>query len=1369
MKDEAINTVGLKVNSFSFIRKLCFILVVHTILNAVNYCHAGVGTVNIYVSPDGDDSNDGSEDSPMKSLGRALQKYRGSEGEVKLIFREGEYVCISPNKIMKNKKVSKLFVEAYPNEKVVFRGDRKIYLGDLEELDKRIYLLKGNWGHIPPMLFYSEKRVRFKYVSDLNAVKHKGNTMTILNEEYVAFHLGKELGKTKYISIGQSRSAFYSNRDHVYFKNLTFKNFIRNKWCSGIEIDGKYSSISHCNFENINQGVIVSPKGFDTKVLKCNFKDVGSGVYTEGENTVIEYCNIFKEKDSFEVPVYVQDDKAIQFYYPGKGGVVRYNTFYGFQSSVIIKSHKSKYIFENNILYDGIALGGGRGKGDDILFKKNIIGLDKDSHQRFKRMKKIVGTSFRENAFFRKDLPFYLQLEKKTFRVGGKSSNIYTHPQFKNVKKYNFKIRNKSQLHKWKVGTVLSNKNKKGNDLSLIEFEPVFSFMSPGDIKEYRERDSRMKDYGKINDFKNKLKEKYDYFVQSIDLNWKVHYGSDIKKGRYKFKIELNDKTWIESCRQTLKIKLPNKEGRHILKVYIQKSKSKEILISTKKIYLSLKDPELQELEVLRNNAYGYILKLKTDKETLALLEQDQRAVYTKLPSREHFIKVCQKLGKAKEIEVNLLMKDLTGRMTTISRKLELKEKSVKTFELSAKDHAKSEKVSLSRVMEQTLPGDTVLLSEGIFEESFLIHHKGFKEAPLIIQGAGPFKTIFEGYKEKNTLIHLRRSYGIHLKDFGVRGFVQSGIYSYECRNIELNNLNVINHQWNGWPVGIAIYFNTTMDCTVIDSTISRSERAFFATDCSGLIIYNNTITSCLLEGIYLVNSCFGTSVYNNALCFTGNSPIKIIASDKDDLEGLYLDYNNYATTLRKKELDRGRPSIEPKNKQYYKISKAIVAYKNHSEKEVRFKTLKDWVDFSNKDKHTIFKDPQFIAPWKNRYDVLPSSPNLDSGYKGGAIGARGTLGFEFKSPITLFNPMSTPIVLKHQKGEDTVVKSYPVALKMFRIGKSKLIEVKPYRVSEAPIDSFRSYPNVLISNMKSGLYLLYPEYYTPFIKVDLPINVAYSVFAGEGIVRKRKETMFFPKEVLFSFKKHANIYSFEYNKEDESPFVKTEVRYKRPTLFKFDQENPWLSFHDKSQLDQFATFEFDQLGKFMKYQPKPTLSIKGSRNRKYKFDTKEENLDLSSGILEFYLMYDKPANLNPQGVPIFIPLAKKTQNWNEHAISFYKNSLHINNGQDLAVFDSFGLWDSLLGMTSFPSKRWFHLAFHWEYDSDEKRIYTQVFIDKVPQYPKKSAPFSMNLIVEPKLIFRSDNHRLSIGEMKLVSTTGKKKKVLLKKKALKR
>jgi hypothetical protein len=77
-------------------------------------------------------------------------------------------------------------------------------------------------------------------------------------------------------------------------------------------------------------------------------EDVGNGIYVGGTNARVEGCRLFKERDNFLVPMYAQDDTAIQFYVPAGNGEVHRNLCVGFAQGIFMKPSGAAYRVEHN-------------------------------------------------------------------------------------------------------------------------------------------------------------------------------------------------------------------------------------------------------------------------------------------------------------------------------------------------------------------------------------------------------------------------------------------------------------------------------------------------------------------------------------------------------------------------------------------------------------------------------------------------------------------------------------------------------------------------------------------------------------------------------------------------------------------------------------------------------------------------------------------------------------------------------------------------------------------------------------------------------------------------------------------------------------
>ena len=86
-----------------------------------------MGEYDLVVSPDGDDSNSGTLENPLKTIEKAkyLLKSIDSDETVTVWFREGNYFIDNTVEFTADDKSGVLY-RSYPDEKVVFSGAKEI-------------------------------------------------------------------------------------------------------------------------------------------------------------------------------------------------------------------------------------------------------------------------------------------------------------------------------------------------------------------------------------------------------------------------------------------------------------------------------------------------------------------------------------------------------------------------------------------------------------------------------------------------------------------------------------------------------------------------------------------------------------------------------------------------------------------------------------------------------------------------------------------------------------------------------------------------------------------------------------------------------------------------------------------------------------------------------------------------------------------------------------------------------------------------------------------------------------------------------------------------------------------------------------------
>ncbi len=129
------------------------------------------GNFQIFVSPEGDDSDSGLIDSPVLSFNRAITLAKnyvreGQESDIEIILREGIYRLDSPviiDDTFQNSDHS-LSIKPYPNENVTFLGSRNIQ-SEWVNIGNNVWevSLEDIW----PLFGKAEKRPRSVYIDDV--------------------------------------------------------------------------------------------------------------------------------------------------------------------------------------------------------------------------------------------------------------------------------------------------------------------------------------------------------------------------------------------------------------------------------------------------------------------------------------------------------------------------------------------------------------------------------------------------------------------------------------------------------------------------------------------------------------------------------------------------------------------------------------------------------------------------------------------------------------------------------------------------------------------------------------------------------------------------------------------------------------------------------------------------------------------------------------------------------------------------------------------------------------------------------------------------------------------------------------------------
>jgi hypothetical protein len=314
---------------------------------------------------------------PTESLSAVREKLAADASITEAIFAEGVYFGGLSVEGPKGTDFAQhpLLIRAADGAHVVFDGARPVEnFRPHEELPGVFWIDYTSHGGECPKTWEPGTRIRYRLVADRQAVVRFPATYSIESKRLLFHTSDGKAPRSGDLLMSVQDCGLFVNRPHVTVRGIAFRNSLaREKWSSGIDLRVAHIVAEDCRSSNCSLGFIVT--GNNNVVRRCTAEDVGGGVYVGGESASVEGCRLHKQRDSFMVPVYAQDDTGIQYYSPARGGVIRGNLCEGFGMGVFIKAGNAPYVVEHNTL---VGLGQGFGFGATSWhpkqrFRYNII------------------------------------------------------------------------------------------------------------------------------------------------------------------------------------------------------------------------------------------------------------------------------------------------------------------------------------------------------------------------------------------------------------------------------------------------------------------------------------------------------------------------------------------------------------------------------------------------------------------------------------------------------------------------------------------------------------------------------------------------------------------------------------------------------------------------------------------------------------------------------------------------------------------------------------------------------------------------------------------------------------------------------------
>lgn len=288
--------------------------------------------------------------SPADSPAAIRERLEADSGITELILAAGRYPggLVIPAPDDPSVPPEPLLMRPAEGAVVIFDGSDP--LPRLRRLRGTAGVLYGNLGPPtvePPALFDPDARVRYAEAADAAAVARFPAT-SVIDDGRLLLHPPEAKGRGGRPPLASHADhGIWIRRPRVTLRGVTLRHFLaRAKWSAGVRIDADDVSVEGLSVENASIGVLVAADG--AAVLGLTGHDLGCGVYVAGREARVEGCRLFKRRDGFEVPTYPQDDAAIQFYEPSRGGLVRDNLAAGFRTGLLMKTIAAPAWIERN-------------------------------------------------------------------------------------------------------------------------------------------------------------------------------------------------------------------------------------------------------------------------------------------------------------------------------------------------------------------------------------------------------------------------------------------------------------------------------------------------------------------------------------------------------------------------------------------------------------------------------------------------------------------------------------------------------------------------------------------------------------------------------------------------------------------------------------------------------------------------------------------------------------------------------------------------------------------------------------------------------------------------------------------------------------
>jgi len=1003
----------------------------------------------VHVAPDGADQNAGTKADPVATIKRAVAIADDRGGEQTIILHAGVYRENVQIYVLED--APPLTITAMPDknggfEHVVFEGGYAVDDAEPVEGMPGVYRVpiptRYNAYRSRRAMWEVDTRTRYRRLADVRAVaaypaSYRFEPVEFFSDQgWLYFHTSDSQPPASH-EIGYSISDYgvHIHRDKVTLRGLHFQNGF------GVSVVGDNALIEDCSSWNIERmAIYISASCPRATIRRFTATDVGAGIYSEAGHTVVEDCRLFRARDRFESHAKTQMDSAgIQIYAPGETGEIRGNLTVGFRTGIFIKkTSKASVIVEHNTCYGGE--GGAESGGitfvrwyDRSVMRYNIVSGHDDAYPVW------FFTRYGHNVIFRDNLLWDVNRKEnitECFTIpqaaGTGQGIVMADPRFAAPVLGDFRLLPGSPVLRGNdvqigaFGRVPDDwKDAQPPTISLSLADPATRL---GRTVEHYWRSDHWHEGGGLRELRKTTFENdadNPWLIPASQINLKLAVTDNASKVT-QMKLRIGNGKWSEAMpfQWSLQRDLPAHETDTTIAMRVADAAGNWSQPATLRVFRADTAPQIVGEPYVYVTRQGVVVAFKTNVPCTARLEWgvgeelDQVAhrapdVYCNWgaddaewsevrfgPRQDHTLAVqAPDIKPGTTVNYRIVLDDGVGHVhrTDIARVALAGEPRMIVIAPNGKDGdgAAQPWCTLQFAVDRALPGDRIVLRDGLYPGMTTILRGGAPGTPLVIEAENAGKATIDTGKMRRNAIRINEVEHVTLRGLEIRWFIGNGIQITDSSHVTLDQLTIwLEHVIKGRRHGAAFQARRSPRLTVRRCLLFGMNENFSILDSPGFRFEQNTVASGIHRGCRIIFSTRGSTMINNCFAFNSNEHIQAYER-RSDWETFTCDYNLYASIIR--DLAPRRPAPEVDIRRFpgslwartgKGVNRVNFAKPGGRWEKLRSFSFAEWQDISGKETHSIYKRPLFVDPMENDWRLRPDSPNIGAGKDGALIGA---------------------------------------------------------------------------------------------------------------------------------------------------------------------------------------------------------------------------------------------------------------------------------------------------------------------------------------------------------------------------------------------